>query len=907
MRLAGLGAGFLVALLPLTAHGEGSVNLGANQGLDQGNYGSSEAVDEISVEILDTTEQIRICSSDNGGTTGIRPVGATRDANEIIVKSPSGVEYDLDVTGAKGFCDAVGDLGMALSGFFVLPGDLPGGVADLEEGNWTVDFAGQDESFNPGTNGQNTRFFDVTVLDAGDAAVAGGRVHTDAWSLTAHGFYVNPANSSFYVYVPAGVNGDYTFRIQLADVAGFRYNILANRVGVREFPSQSHEIVVGGILVATARPEYEIYLGIPSIAEGPTLAPHIYDPADPDADVREMPRFETDVGLNVLNAVQTDGDFVFESNMAGTYRIVIDTWNTAGGAAGADGIYDSSVDRLLTGNAVVGSNRIPWDGLDKNGDALPEGVYTARIQLVIAETHFPVSDIEYASCQYQMNDDKICGIDVGGTCGVRIWGVDPDVDDIAVPIDNFYDDTNLDGDAVPDGNTNLPGGHAANDTDLPGACNDAVPTYPHEWYYSTQTGLGIGDGTIMDTWGFGATDAEIVAVIVGCDFYVADEDADGIDGCTEGEIGSDPFDADSDDDGLSDGEELGGPTDMLDPDSDDDGLLDGTEVNGDNPTDPVDEDSDDDGLLDGEEDADHDGMQDEGETDPNDADSDDDELTDGTEVNGGNPTDPLDADSDDDGLTDGEEDANHDGALDLTETDPNDPDTDGDGLSDGLELNAENPTDPLDSDSDDDGALDGEEDADHDGVLDDDEADPNDADTDDDGVEDGDDGLNDSDDDGAIDARDDDSDDDGIKDGTEAGVTDPGPDTDRDAGSFVPDADPTTTTNPDNDDTDGGGLPDGTEDADHDGEEDEGETDPNDPCDDAPDACGGDGPGDAGPEEDAGGGGHDGGMWGGGPGYGETGGCGCGCHVAGPVPSAGIFAFFAVVLAVTQRRRGARG
>ena len=49
-------------------------------------------------------------------------------------------------------------------------------------------------------------------------------------------------------------------------------------------------------------------------------------------------------------------------------------------------------------------------------------------------------------------------------------------------------------------------------------------------------------------------------------------------------------------------------------------------------------------------------------------------------------TNPLDADSDDDGLADGQEDANHNGVVDGTETDPRNADSDGDGVQDGTEL-----------------------------------------------------------------------------------------------------------------------------------------------------------------------------------------------------------------------------
>jgi len=133
-------------------------------------------------------------------------------------------------------------------------------------------------------------------------------------------------------------------------------------------------------------------------------------------------------------------------------------------------------------------------------------------------------------------------------------------------------------------------------------------------------------------------------------------------------------------------------------------------------------------------------------------------------------------------------------------------DSDGDGLSNSLENNW--CTDPFDADTDDDGISDGEEDTNHNGVVDEGETDPCNIDTDGDG----------------------------IQDGTELGITVAVPDPDGDDGPllgtdtavFIPDADPATTTDPLNADSDGDGAWDGVEDANHDGMVDSGETDPND-------------------------------------------------------------------------------
>ncbi|WP_225888062.1 adventurous gliding motility protein AgmC [Myxococcus xanthus] len=282
---------------------------------------------------------------------------------------------------------------------------------------------------------------------------------------------------------------------------------------------------------------------------------------------------------------------------------------------------------------------------------------------------------------------------------------------------------------------------------------------------------------------------------------------------------------DTDGDGLTDAEEVVLGTDPENADTDGDGLPDGIEVNTAG-TDPLDDDSDDDGILDGNEDANHNGIVDEGETDPNNWDTDGDLLSDGLELGLAEPqgadtdttrfvadadptttTDPLNPDTDGGSVRDGIEDANRNGRVDPGETDPLNPaddvDSDGDGIDDATEISL--------------------------GL------DPNDADSDDDGVPDGIDGITDTDDDGLIDALDPDSDNDGILDGTEMGVTlESAPaDTDRTSPNFRPDADPSTTTDPKNPDTDGDGLRDGEEDANHDGRVDSTETDPNNPDTDA--------------------------------------------------------------------------
>ncbi|MCY1043439.1 Ig-like domain-containing protein [Corallococcus sp. bb12-1] len=208
-------------------------------------------------------------------------------------------------------------------------------------------------------------------------------------------------------------------------------------------------------------------------------------------------------------------------------------------------------------------------------------------------------------------------------------------------------------------------------------------------------------------------------------------------------------------------------------------------------------------------------------TDPTNPDTDGDGIPDGVEVKVGG-TDPLDDDSDDDGILDGNEDKDHDGIVDADETDPNEADTDGDGLTDGVELGLTVPqgddTDPSKFVADKDPST---------------KTNPLDDDSDDDGLKDGNEDAN---HDGFVDPTETnpnsiDTDGDGLTDGLELGLTTP-QGTDTDPTKFVADQDPDTKTNPLNKDTDGGSVFDGIEDANHNGRVDVLETDPNNPADD---------------------------------------------------------------------------
>jgi cysteine-rich repeat protein len=484
----------------------------------------------------------------------------------------------------------------------------------------------------------------------------------------------------------------------------------------------------------------------------------------------------------------------------------------------------------------------------------------------------------YGSDPFDVDSDDDALLDrdeVRGTGPLAAWGItnptDPDTD----------------GDGIQDGTEigRTTGGLTA-DTDQTVFVPDADPTSRTSPLDGDHDDDGLGDGAEdasangrqdagetdpddADSDNDGLTDGQEAGLTTpGADtdptLFVADADPTST---------TDPLDADSDGGGVpDDGEDLNldgainpGETDPNDPtddgfavDADGDGLADAQEdLDGDGvldpgETDPRDIDTDDDGIGDADETYGTGPLVNVGPTDPSLRDTDGDGVDDGTEIgltestvprgtvpgaftpdaDPSTTTDPNNADSDSDELVDGNEDLNHNGRVDGGETDPNDADSDADGIDDGVEdanhdgVRGITELNPLSDDSDNDGIGDILEDTNANGVQDGDETSGIDGDSDDDGLGDATEDVNAN---GAVDAgetdpRTADSDADGVADGVEGGL-----DTadNNDAGTFVPDADPTTTTDPLDNDSDDDGLSDGDEDTNHNGRVDPGETDPN--------------------------------------------------------------------------------
>ncbi|MSP73268.1 MAG: hypothetical protein EXR76_14080 [Myxococcales bacterium] len=829
VRLA-LALGLLAPIAPITADAmpEGTVQLGPTQGL--------AGFSILLVDVNEIGETIRVCSSDDGqkdlpvgglvldlNAPGPNPIVEPRRIGaEILLAPPILIFCDADadcdgptrcysadlfplaVPGLAGVCavplsvttDGAGHC-TALTG----PTNWQDHVA-TEVGGWYLNFVSETETLS--ASDESTRYFAVDVLRPNGESAVGGRLHTPIWRINAHRFDYG-SNADYFVVSPvtsANGRGARVFVIDFQNTQGFQYQVLANALGIDEHENQSAcqfgqpdpitrdcPFFQGAPLNA-AFYEFQVYLNYPDPAPALAALP-----------VLSNVTFNDSAGTTTLSpdgdGVQDTGAFEFQSNVTGVYKITVDT--------DRDLAFDASRDRQLSGVARIGGNRSVWDGRDRNGLVVPDGEYTFTVELITAETHFPMVDIE-------RNLDGLVLYEQRGMAAPR------------EPRKMYWDDAFIRGpadliaatddeiEALPEG-SDIPGGgliahqrrrwqqpRRGNPLDLDGMGNPRLNDVPQ----------------IYDTWVFGDVDQETAAACRKCIAPVAVIVVGGRDELDIDDDGLGDDLEDTDGDGVVDP----GETDPTRADTDGDGLADGAEdanLNGQvdaGETDPRLADTDGDGLDDGVEDTNRNGQVDAGETSPVVPDSDGDGLSDGTETETG--TQPLNPDSDGDGIGDGLEDRDHDGLVDAEESDPRLPDSDADGLTDA------------------------EEDANLNGVADPGETHAFDADTDNGGESDGSERRggreavdNPLDDVLAPGDRDQDGSDDAEEDANGNGLRDPGetdPDNPDSDGDGLPDGIEVHGQNPTSPveaDSDGDGLNDGVEDANHNGIVDALETDPN--------------------------------------------------------------------------------
>ncbi len=465
--------------------------------------------------------------------------------------------------------------------------------------------------------------WDITVFVSGTPRI--GRVYSFAWAFNTGSFDQSAStNASFYARVPGGDSESFAvMELRTDGLAGFIFEIQGNSTGVRGRDAGRSVPEVGH----SAANEYQIYLNPPDNASYTYLPPAVRD-------FTFRGGLETPGGVVTCDefvAGSSMGEFSFVSNVEGSFHLVCDL--------NGDGVFDivDDGDFLILGHATTGENRVPFDGLDNDGDPFPVGEHQCRVRVTVGEFHYVGRDIETS---YR---------------GLRMFQVRRDGS--LTPLRMFWNDALVQMNAVP-----MPSPHAfiSASTSGPMGLDSGDPTAApiplgetvrlagansRAWgdFVSVGgAGSGKGNEAYLDTYTW-LDEALSAPITIRSVDGTIDTDGEGLPDYVERCItGTDPTNPDSDGDSVDDSIETGRGMPGVDTDSD------GT-------IDALDPDDDDDCVPTIEEDPNGDGVP------PND-DSDMD----------GRPN-FLDADDDGDGVSSCEEDADGDG-------DPTNDDADGDGV-----------------------------------------------------------------------------------------------------------------------------------------------------------------------------------------------------------------------------------
>ncbi|MCU7844786.1 MAG: JDVT-CTERM domain-containing protein [Candidatus Thiodiazotropha sp. (ex Monitilora ramsayi)] len=429
-------AGFFMILVAQNLFAEGSYQVGLNQPLLEENEASGFP---MYVDILSVGEVINISVCGQGDEThDIR----------IQLFDPDGLSV-LDTT--------LTDSNVGCTDAFTSPLTNPVRHTSLKSGSYEVRLNNE--------NGTELYRFDVSVTPDAvtnpDPTAATGRLWAYQWGFYTHSFG-EPAstNSDYYPLVPGGrTNTNYVWKLDLNKFSGNLYVLSANDLGV-DAPYSGYSIPTAS---GSVTPKFPIYVGYPAVAQN--------RPDDPP--VISNFRFIDDAGMDfgitptTSPGVQDSGNFEFTSDVEGTYSIIIDT--------DSNGVYGAN-DKLLLGNAVVGSNQVAWSGDDADGNPLPVGTYNARIQVRLGEYHFIAEDAETSG-----------GLGApGGEDGLAVFLANSDGSTTDTYV--YWDDeTFLSGAG---GTSNLPDGGLS-----------STAAGKHTW--GDFTGTSVGNNSYIDTYVYG--------------------------------------------------------------------------------------------------------------------------------------------------------------------------------------------------------------------------------------------------------------------------------------------------------------------------------------------------------------------------------------------------------------------
>ncbi|HLP63681.1 MAG TPA: hypothetical protein VK161_04170, partial [Flavobacterium sp.] len=416
------------------------------------------------------------------------------------IKNPSGVVVQTGLWNSNtGTAGSIDTYAQAIAGPNIA-GTAPTGYTPLNYDpvvngeHWIEFYRSDDNGVTANTQRGVAPYFDLTV-----ATTAGvrrnGRVHSDKWGFVAvdsnfGNFITASSEPSFYAYTNDQVVLFINFRPGFQPIA---YNLAVNSYGVT--PTGPFNITrrsVNSTLSPSLPNGYKVFLNNPDSSVYPVAAvpaaPTFLDPA--------------------ITGCGTSYQIRYNITSPGDVRLLIDLNGVAGYQPGTS-------DRLIEAfNVLAGNNTLNWNGLDGQGNLVPDGASMSLTLFFLAgRFNLPIYDAE-------LNKN-----------GFNVQSVAP----IAIPNSQMYWDdtqlTNVGSSCLTDGSTqenNLTGAgwdNSLNGTPSPtrawsanGNPTNAIPA-PASGANETDgiTCNDFGNVRVLNTWGWGLTNQSVATTVFkGC-------------------------------------------------------------------------------------------------------------------------------------------------------------------------------------------------------------------------------------------------------------------------------------------------------------------------------------------------------------------------------------------------------
>ncbi|MGB0648601.1 MAG: hypothetical protein ACPGQS_15555, partial [Bradymonadia bacterium] len=395
----------------MPAHSEGTRELGLTTGLSRATV--------VNVRVDQVGELIVMCSSDDGIQSD--PIDGVpldtapgeesnkdplRDGADIVAYPPTDRPCEATADcGLRQICFdraleipyafAPDSQGTGICGyvFRINPTSNPGlGVCNAdtidplslqlsanEIGVWRLDFVG--EQSTTGAPERNTRFFDIEVRDPTGQETRNQRVFSYQWYLTSHNA-VQLGRHEFYVR--RQIDGvDYWVATTLDEAAQFSYGLLAHVDGISENQGRgsacervNDERSSPPCLLSFEGRRAALAAQLPLYLNGANAQ------AFPPINLSDV-SFQDDQGTPSISpngdGIQDIFNITFNSTLPGRVRLWLDLDD--------DLSIDYPNEIVLSQTFATGDQRLTWDGLDLDGETIPDGTYSFSFHFSFGELH----------------------------------------------------------------------------------------------------------------------------------------------------------------------------------------------------------------------------------------------------------------------------------------------------------------------------------------------------------------------------------------------------------------------------------------------------------------------------------------------------------------------------------------